>query len=511
MSEEFDLIVVGGGPAGSTVASFVAMQGHKVLVLERERFPRHQIGESLLPVTIHGISVMLGVSEELKNANFPYKRGGTFRWGKSQEPWTFEFKTSPFLDEPTGYALQVRRAEFDNILLNNSRRKGAEVREQCAVKEVITENDRVVGVIYTDAEGNTHTVRAKYVADASGHQSRIHEEVGKRIYSKFFQNIALYAYYDNGKRMPAPYQGNTVCIAFEHGWFWYIPLSEKMTSVGAVIAREHADKIKDMGHDNAFKFFLDACPMMQDFLSEATRTTEAPYDVIRLRKDYSYSNSRFWKPGLVLLGDAACFIDPVFSSGVHFATYSGLIAARSINTCLANNIDEERCFSEYEMRYRREFGAFYEFLISFYDTGQETDSYFWSARNVLNTEEKANEAFVSLVSGISTTGEQVYSNPEEFFKVREGIGEVFEQHARKKSQRTPLDPTKIASTFHPTVLNKKLGITVEHIIKQAHLMGINPAEMQIREGGLVPSEDGLHWAEVPAEVASETSSPVGAD
>src|SRR5207253_11063532 len=106
---------------------------------ERERFPRHQIGESLLPVTVHGICVMLGVTEELKKANFPRKRGGTFRWGKNPEPWTFEFKDSPLLSEPTGYALQVRRAEFDQILLNNSRSKGVDVREQHTVKDIIIE------------------------------------------------------------------------------------------------------------------------------------------------------------------------------------------------------------------------------------------------------------------------------------------------------------------------------------------------------------------------------------
>lgn len=500
--ENFDLIVVGGGPAGSTLASFVAMQGHKVLLLEREKFPRHQIGESLLPVTFHGICKMLGVADEIKAAGFPLKRGGTFRWGKQQEPWTFEFKSSPLLSEETGYTYQVKRADFDNLLLNNSIRKGVEVRQQHTVRSVVKEGDRVVGVRAVNANGEESTIKAKFVADASGNTSRLFEEVGERIYSKYFQNIAIYSYYIDGKRLDPPYQGNTLCVAFEHGWFWYIPLSDRMTSVGAVIAREHADKIKEMGHEAALKFFIDACPMMRDeFLVNATRATEPPYDVIRLRKDYSYTNTRFWKPGLVLLGDAACFIDPVFSSGVHFATYSALLAARSINTCLKGQLSEETCFKEYELRYRREFGAFYEFLVSFYDTGQDVDSYFWSARNVLNTEERANEAFVSLVAGISTTGEKVYTNANDFFARREGIGEVFEQHAHRKSQKNPLDPKKIDSDFHPTVLNKKLGITVEHIMKQAHMMGIPASELQIADGGLLISPDGFHWT-APATAAT---------
>jgi len=504
-TEEVDLVVVGGGPAGSTLSTFVAMQGHKVMLLERESFPRHQIGESLLPVTFHGICTMLGLREEIQNAGFPLKRGGTFKWGKSPEPWTFEFKSSPLLSEPTGYTYQVRRADFDAMLLNNAKRKGVDVRERHLVKEIIKENDRVVGVVFTDPDGNDSTVRCRYLADASGNQSRIYNNVGQRVYSKFFQNIALYGYYENAKRLPSPYEGNTLCVAFEDGWFWYIPLSKTLTSVGAVVSKDRADKIKEMGHEAALNYYIDNCPMIKDNLSPSTRVTEGMYGQIRIRKDYSYSTSKFWIPGMLLVGDAACFIDPVFSSGVHFATYSALLAARSINSCLKGNVDESRCFNEFEFRYRREFGAFYEFLISFYDTGQDLDSYFWSARSVLRTEERANDSFVSLVSGISTTGEKVYSNADEFFKAREGVGEVFEKHAFAKSSKNPLDHSSIKQEFHPTVLNKKLGITVEHIIKQAHHMGIPESELKISEQGLVPTPDGFHWCDIddyPVALAS---------
>src|SRR6185295_2961241 len=130
----------------------------------------------------------------------------------------------------------------------------------------------------------------------------------------------------------------------------------------------------------------------------------------------SYCNTRFWKPGVVLIGDAACFIDPVFSSGVHLSTYSALLAARSINTCLRKELDEDRCFKEFEERYRREFSNFYQFLLAFYDMHEDEESYFWSARKVLETEESANEAFIRLVGGVSSSGEPLYDSADEFFK-----------------------------------------------------------------------------------------------
>src|SRR5260221_385454 len=122
-TEQFDTIVVGGGPGGSTVASFVAMQGHRVLLLDKEKFPVYKVGESLLPSTIHGICKMLGASEEIERAGFVRKQGGTFRWGRNKDLWTFAFSESEKFQGPTSYAYQVERLKFDSILLNNARRK----------------------------------------------------------------------------------------------------------------------------------------------------------------------------------------------------------------------------------------------------------------------------------------------------------------------------------------------------------------------------------------------------
>src|SRR5580704_10836179 len=153
-SSEFDVVVVGGGPGGSTLASLVAMQGHRVLVLEKEHFPRYQIGESLLPSTIHGVCRLTGVSDKLAKAGFPLKRGGSFRWGASPEPWTFAFSISSRMTGPTSFAYQVERSKFDKILLDHARELGAEVREGCTVTDIIDGGDRVTGLRYTDDDGN---------------------------------------------------------------------------------------------------------------------------------------------------------------------------------------------------------------------------------------------------------------------------------------------------------------------------------------------------------------------
>jgi FAD-dependent halogenase len=498
--ENFDVIVVGGGPAGSTVASFVAMESNKVLLLEREKFPRHQIGESLLPATINGICVMLGVTEELVKANFTYKLGGTYRWGRHPEPWSFTFGPSSMIPGSQAFAYQVERMKFDHILLNNARRKGVDVREQHTVTEVLEEDGRVVGVSFNDNQGQRRTAKARYVIDASGNTTTLSRTVGERIYSKFFQNVALYCYFKDGKRLPAPYSGNILSEAFREGWCWYIPLSSELTSVGAVVAREHADRLK-AGPEAAMQHFINSTVMVKDFLSSATRITTGPYGQYRVRKDYSYCNTRFWGPGALLIGDAACFVDPVFSSGVHLATYSALLAARSVNSCLRGEIGEERLFNEFEQRYRREFSNFYQFLVAFYDMDKDMDSYFWSARKVLNTEERANDAFIRLVSGASFSGEPLFSNAAEFFQAHVGVGELF--RTAYEEAENPIDDRNFdISKFDITKFNPKDFIRdfrrgIVSLIRQANT-GTHRHEAPVFDGGLVPSLDGLSWME-PAE------------
>ncbi|MEO5876788.1 MAG: tryptophan 7-halogenase [Streptosporangiaceae bacterium] len=493
-AEEFDVVVVGGGPGGSTVATLVAMQGHRVLLLEKETFPRYQIGESLLPATVHGVCRLLGVTEEMEKAAFTVKRGGSFRWGTNPVPWNFLFAVSPELSGPTSTAYQVERMKFDEILLRNAAAKGVEVRENVAVGEVLEDPERVRGVRYTDADGCPREITAKYVVDASGNRTRLSGHAGgERVYSEHFKNLALFGYFEGGKRLPGADSGNILCAAFDEGWMWYIPLSDTLTSVGAVISSTRAQEIQgdESAREEALLGFVDRCEIVRGFLSEATRITTGTYGELRVRKDYSYANTRFWRPGMALVGDAACFIDPVFSTGVHLATYAGLLAARSINSVLSGAVAEDRAFAEFEGRYRREYGVFYEFLSAFYDMQGNEEGYFWKAKKVTSFDSSAMEAFVSLVGGVAS-GETALTDPDAL---------VARFGNSSRSLASAVEATGDMSTASGERMRHLFGVPVVggvmqemNQIQRRGVLGSATGETPLLPGGLVPSDDGLAWA-----------------
>lgn len=487
--EHADVVVIGGGPGGSTLATLVAMQGHRVVVLEKEKFPRWQIGESLLPSTIHGVCRLTGVADQLARAGFTVKRGGTQRWGANPEPWTFSFSVSPKMAGQTSYAYQVERSKFDKILLDHARAKGTDVREECTVTGIISDADRVTGLSYIDADGVARQILARYVVDASGNKSRTYKEVGgARKYSEFFRSLALFGYFEGGKRLPSPNSGNILSAAFDSGWFWYIPLSKTLTSVGAVVRREMASKVQG-DPEQALRALIAECPIISDYLSNAKRVTEGEYGQLRVRKDYSYSNTKFWRPGMILIGDAACFIDPIFSSGVHLATYSALLAARSINSVLAQRVDEKAAFREFEERYRREFGVYYEFLVAFYDMNVSESSYFWSAKKVTKNTSSELESFVDLIGGVSS-GEAALIEAESLTKRYKDRSVEF---ATAVDRLVANEERSMLPLFKSDVVRQAMqeGTQVQ---ARALLGEAAEAEKPLFENGLVPSGDGHFWA-----------------
>jgi halogenation protein CepH len=489
-SEQANVVIVGGGPGGSTLAALVAMQGHRVIVLEKEKFPRHQIGESLLPSTVHGVFRLTGVSDDLEKAGFIIKRGGTYRWGANKDPWTFAFAVSPKMASKTSYAYQVERMKLDTILLNHARKLGADVRENSPVTGIIRDNDRVRGVYYTDADGNPREILATYVVDASGNQSRIYKNVGSRKYSDFFRGIALYGYFEGGKRLPPPNSGNILSAAFDSGWFWYIPLRENLTSVGAVVRREEAGRIQG-DPEKMLMSLIDDCPMIKDYLKNAKRITTGDYGRIRTRKDYSYYNTAFWCPGMVLVGDAACFVDPVFSTGVHLSTYSALLAARSINSVLAGIIDEPAAFQEFELRYRREYSAFYEYLMCFYNMNVDEDSYFWSAKKVTNSTSSDLEAFVELVGGVAS-GEAALAQADVLMQRFQGR---FKEYVNAIDELVANDEQSMLPLFRVSVIQDATEAG-NQIQATAMMPGADDLQREspLFENGLISSVDGMFWS-----------------
>jgi halogenation protein CepH len=338
-------------------------------------------------------------------------------------------------------------------------------------------------VIAREHDGENVSIRARFVIDASGNSSRLAPYAGKRIYSEFFRNVAVYGYFAGAKRVAPPNSGNIVTSAFRDGWCWFIPLSDELTSVGAVVDRRRAGAIaKD--RVAALEEFANEAPMVRDLLSGAERVTDGMYGEVRTRKDWSYSNEHLYAPGLLLVGDAACFIDPVFSSGVHLATYAGVLAARTVNSILQESTTSEQALSEFERRYRREFSLFYDFLVAFYDMEQEWNDYYWKARKVLATDEQANHAFVRLVAGGA-------SAPADFFQERGTVGAAFEDMVRQAADRDgvagQLPESGDTNGYDIVRINRERGR------EGRSLMTEGGNDTPVFDDGLVPSADGLSW------------------
>ena len=387
-----DVVVVGGGPAGSVASTLLADAGHRVVLLEREKFPRYHIGESLLSATLP-IFDAIGATPKIEAHGFLRKPGGTFQWGRSREPWSFLFR-----EDPGGrpYGFQVVRAEFDELLLRNAAEHDVEVREEHTVTHVdVSGSTPFVDVRRVDGRELRFTPR--FVVDASGQGSVIGRALGVRRFDEFFKNLAVFGYFRDAERLPGELANNVFSCAFGDGWFWYIPLHDGTMSVGAVIDVKRWHTIAETHPVDTLRKLIARCEPIASRLRHATLL-----DPVRIIRDYSYDSTTFRGRGWLLAGDAACFIDPVFSTGVHLASLAGFFAARAISGVLRGVVDEETALARYDAQYREAFRRYLRFVYFFYDHNVDADSYFWTARRLLAHQPDDIDlrgAFVRLVSG----------------------------------------------------------------------------------------------------------------
>ena len=396
MSESCDVLVIGGGPGGSTAATLLADDGLNVVLLERTTFPREHVGESLLPASIPVLE-QLGVMPAVEAAGFVTKRGATLVWGKEPDPWSWYFADDPG-QRPTSF--QVVRSEFDKILLDNAKTHGVHVRENHHVLDVEMDGDRATGVQYRH-DGETGQIDARFIVDASGQAALIGNKLALRQWDTYFQNLAVYGYYRDAKHLDPPNDGNIFIESYEHGWLWKIPLHTGVTSVGAVVDKDFGQEgVRSQGASDFLEAQIAQAPHMRALLAGG-----ALVDDPQIERDWSYSSSRFAGDGYVLVGDAACFIDPLFSSGVHLALGGATLAATYVRSALANPAAQAQAAQAYQSIYEKQYQYFHLTAQLFYGTNRSADSYFWEARRILGEDEKTpREAFVKVVGGQAPQG-----------------------------------------------------------------------------------------------------------
>lgn len=358
--QDYEAIVIGGGPAGSTAATVLAQHGHRVLLLEKERFPRYRVGESLLPYCYFPLE-RIGLIDQMKASRFVEKHSVQFVTtdGKVSAPFYF----FQHFDHPAATTWQVVRSEFDSMLLENAREKGVAVRQGFAVADFVREEGKVVGVRAVDEAGETHEFRAPVTVDATG---RIALAMSKNRWRKWdpqLNKVAIWTYFKGAVRDPGLEAGSTtVAYIPEKGWFWYIPLPDDMVSVGIVgesgyLFRDTKDLpeifCREIGNNQWIKEHL--APAMQ----------QGEYFVT---KEFSYRSEYCAEDGLVLVGDAFAFLDPVFSSGVYLALRSGELAADAIHGALASGEVSADAFVGYSEQVCREIESMRKLVYAFYDT-----------------------------------------------------------------------------------------------------------------------------------------------
>lgn len=350
MHPEYDVAIIGGGPAGSTAGILLAQAGRRVVILEREKFPRFHIGESLLPYSLAAFD-RLGVRETLDQWAVD-KRGAEITTACGSRVVKFLFENGFRLRHRRAY--QVERAKFDHMLLERARAVGAEVREETVVTRTELGED---GVTLHTAAGE---VRARYVIDASGRHAVIGQQLGLKQTYEHLRKFSCFAHYEHVQRDAGIEAGLTRLVRAPGHWFWLIPLDDVRTSVG-VVMDSATFKAAKQSPEAALDSAIAASVVMTGRMRDARRLTE-----VHAVGDYSYRNARLTGPRWMLAGDAAGFIDPIFSTGVFLAIHSGEQCADALNAVLDDPACQSRLFARYEKGLHGVMDKYLRFVTAWY-------------------------------------------------------------------------------------------------------------------------------------------------
>jgi flavin-dependent dehydrogenase len=355
----YEVAVVGGGPGGSSTATALARLGRRVVVLDRERFPRFHIGESQLPWS-NEVFQALGVAETIAAAGFVHKWGATFHaFGSATEQYA-DFAAA--VETPTPQTYQVLRQTFDDVLLRHSAKSGATVLENHRVLDAAFAPDGVT-VRVADAEGAEHSIRVGAVVDASGRAGLLVKRFGRHEVDPLLRNIAVHAQYEGIPRAEGRRAGDIRMFTRpDMGWLWLIPLSETVISVGAVIPKVVHQRESKATAEESLAHYLASTPASVPLFEKARRVSPARYDA-----DYSYLATRMAGDRWVAVGDAAAFLDPIFSTGVLLAMQGGIEAAEAIDAGLRRGDLSAGIFADYERTVRKRYHHFRRFAVGFYD------------------------------------------------------------------------------------------------------------------------------------------------
>ena len=359
MENTFDVIIIGGGPAGTSAATALAMKGRSVVVIEKDKFPRYHIGESLIPFCYFPLE-KIGMIDKMKNAGFVNKYSVRFVTieGKMSAPFYF----SQHMNHAAANTWQVSRAKFDCMLMEHAREHGAKVREEAMALELLRENGNVVGVKVAPKDGEHYELRAPVTIDASGRQAMTINQNKWRNWDQALNKISIWTYFRGAMRDPGMDEGaTTVAYLPDKGWFWYIPLEDDVVSIGLVAEKDYlfneTKSLPDIFHREVGR---------NNWIEEHLKPGKQ-FGEYFMTKEFSYRAEHCAENGLVLVGDAFAFLDPVFSSGVYLALQSGVLAAEAIDKALSTNNTSAAAFTDYGEKICTEIEAMRKLVYAFYD------------------------------------------------------------------------------------------------------------------------------------------------